>query len=246
MVMEAVGAAGALAGSLGLNTPTKAKLELVGEPSPSGEVRSIEVMFNPTTYTLKQTAAVTFAASVGEPGGTANYTGTSEITLGCELMFDAFKELNGDVTGKINTILNWMRPTRPAGADSDTNAKPPLVKFNWGNSYLSNFQGFITLANVTYKLFRKDGTPIRATVTLEIKGKIEGDPPTNPTSHAIGSRRVHAMTEGDTLQSVAFHELGKPAHWRAIAEANGIDDPQRVAPGRKLLIPTVSNARRGR
>ena len=54
------------------------------------------------------------------------------------------------------------------------------------------------------------------------------------------------MIEGDTLQSVAYRELGKPTYWRAIAELNDIDDPMRAGrPGTVLLIPSVADATRG-
>jgi nucleoid-associated protein YgaU len=53
------------------------------------------------------------------------------------------------------------------------------------------------------------------------------------------------MIDGDTLQSVAYTELGNPAYWRAIADLNGIDDPQRVTAGTTLLIPSVADAARG-
>jgi nucleoid-associated protein YgaU len=53
------------------------------------------------------------------------------------------------------------------------------------------------------------------------------------------------MVEGDTLQSVAYAELGKPAYWRAIAELNGIDDPQRVEAGTTVLIPSAADAAQG-
>jgi nucleoid-associated protein YgaU len=43
---------------------------------------------------------------------------------------------------------------------------------------------------------------------------------------------------------VAYKELGKAAHWRSIAELNGIDDPMRLATGTVLLIPTVADATR--
>ena len=50
------------------------------------------------------------------------------------------------------------------------------------------------------------------------------------------------MIDGDTLQSVAYRELGKPQYWRAIAELNAIDDPMRLSPGSVLLIPSVADA----
>jgi nucleoid-associated protein YgaU len=52
------------------------------------------------------------------------------------------------------------------------------------------------------------------------------------------------MIEGDSLQSIAYRELGKAAYWRAIADLNGIDDPLRVTAGTVLLIPSVADAAR--
>jgi nucleoid-associated protein YgaU len=44
---------------------------------------------------------------------------------------------------------------------------------------------------------------------------------------------------GDTLQSIAFKEYDDAGEWRRIAEANGIDDPLELAPGKRLLIPPI-------
>jgi nucleoid-associated protein YgaU len=52
------------------------------------------------------------------------------------------------------------------------------------------------------------------------------------------------LLEGaDRLEQVAQREYGDPALWRAVADANGIDDPTRVARGRALLLPPTSEAR---
>ena len=45
------------------------------------------------------------------------------------------------------------------------------------------------------------------------------------------------FSAGDTLHSVAYAEYGNPGFWRVLAEANGVDDPLRIAPGTALLIP---------
>ena len=47
---------------------------------------------------------------------------------------------------------------------------------------------------------------------------------------------------GDSLPSIAHREYGVPALWRAIAEANRIDDPLRLATGSSLRIPTTEEA----
>ncbi|MCA9527587.1 MAG: LysM peptidoglycan-binding domain-containing protein, partial [Myxococcales bacterium] len=44
---------------------------------------------------------------------------------------------------------------------------------------------------------------------------------------------------GETLQSIAGQEYDDPNQWRRIADANGIDDPFRLDPGVRLIIPPI-------
>ena len=44
---------------------------------------------------------------------------------------------------------------------------------------------------------------------------------------------------GDTLAGIAYAEYGNPNLWRAVAELNHIDDPMRLRPGQRLMLPTV-------
>jgi len=244
MVMDAVGSAASAVGeALGLVKPDKAKLVCVPPNLPKGKTE-IECMFNPTEYHLTQTLSVTRNRTPATDGGTPQFGGTNAMTLTTELFFDDFSAPKGDVTPKITTLLGWTHPT-----DSSRQKKkpcPPLVSFKWGsNPQLNKFSGFLTNVAVNYTVFRKDGTPVRAKVNITIVGQTETFGGQNPTSHSINSRRVHTMIEGDTLQSVAHRELGKPAYWRAIAELNGIDDPLRLGAGTALLIPTLADAARG-
>lgn len=246
MVMAAAGAAASFAGDmLGFMKPTKAKLVCKDDNLPDGYA-PVEVMFNPTEYTLKQSVSVTRNESPAEPGGTPQFQGTSAMTLSMTLFLDDFASLEGDVTPKITTLLSWTHPT-PASISRDPNKPlPPMVGFEWGNKQLEEFFGFLTEVGVTYTVFRMDGTPVQAKVAITIVGQSEKMGPTNPTSHAINSKRVRVLTDGDTLQSIAYKELGRASYWRAIAELNGIDDPQAVHAGMTVLIPSKADAARDR
>ena len=157
-----------------------------------------------------------------------------------QLFFDDFASLEGDVTPDISKLLSWTVPSDPQAA----NARPPKVGFDWGNSQLDEFWGYITTIKINYTIFRMDGTPVQAKVDLTIEEvqPPQDPPPTNPTSHAINSNRIRTLIEGETLQGLAYQELGKPAYWRAIAELNGVDDPMRVHAGQSLIMPTKSDA----
>ncbi len=244
MVMDAVGsAASAIGETLGLVKPDKAKLVCNPPNLPDGATE-IECMFNPTEYRLTQTLNVTRNSTAAKPGGTPQFSGTNAMTLTTQLFFDDFSSAAGDVTPKISTLLRWTHATEDS--IRKMTPCPPLVSFQWGgNKQLDTFSGYLKSVVVNYTVFRKDGTPVQAKVDITIEGQPKDIVPQNPTSHSINSRRVHTMIEGDTLQSVAFQELGKPAYWRAIAELNGIDDPLRLRAGTVLLIPTVADAARG-
>jgi nucleoid-associated protein YgaU len=61
----------------------------------------------------------------------------------------------------------------------------------------------------------------------------------NPTTRAQADLRSHVVRDGDSLPSIAFSSYGDPTRWRAIAEANGIDDPLALRRGRLLSVPQV-------
>jgi hypothetical protein len=245
--MAAAGAAASIVGdALGFMKPTKAKLICKDDNLPD-QYSPLEVMFNPTEYSLTTAAKVTRTDSPSTPGGTPQFTGTDAITLKLSLFLDAFSEAEGDVTPKVTTLLGWTYPTKAtAGQGPTAHPMPPQVGLEWGNKQLETYFGYITALTVTYTVFRMDGTPVRAKVDLSIQGQSEKLAGTNPTSHAIDSRRARILTDGDTLHSLAYRELGNAASWRSIAELNAIDDPQRVRAGSSVLIPSRADAARSR
>ena len=45
------------------------------------------------------------------------------------------------------------------------------------------------------------------------------------------------MVADETLMSVATSTFGTPSAWRAIADINGIDDPNSLRPGDVVYLP---------
>jgi len=247
MAMGAVSAAGAVGGvvgdMLGLTKNKKAVLKVV-EGDPVGDQKQLEVMFNPASYSITVEQVVVETPTGSKPNARQEYRGTNAMSVAFDLFFDEYSKPKGDVTKPISTLFDWMRPTKKT--QKNKKPEPPKIAFQWGgNKQLEGFRGFLTSCTVNYTVFRMDGTPVRADVKVTLKGSAPDAPFGNPTSRASGSQRVHTVIDGDTLQSVAFAELGKPTYWRAIAELNDIDDPLRLTPGMALLIPTVADAAKG-
>ena len=201
--------------------------------------------YNPTQVQTSKTASWRRPTTRGAESTTApEFTGSGPQTVEMELFFDAWNDPVGDVSGSVNKLLGWTRPTE-ISLHVRKKPSPPVLTFQWGASRaLADFRGYLKSVNATYTMFRIDGSPIRATckVTLEeIPSEAAG---TNPTSGSPDSRRSRILSDGDSLASVAFREYGDAALWRGLAAFNGIDDPFRVPVGSRLLVPSLAEARR--
>lgn len=198
--------------------------------------------YNPTEYTVTKSARwnrpPTRAAESSTP---PEFTGSDPTKIGMEIFFDAFEVPAGDVSGDIDTLLTWTRPTPVSIARGL--AQPPLLRFVWGtNPVLQGFQGYLKSVQAKYTMFRSDGTPVRATATISLEEVAPEVPGQNPTSGAREGRRAHVVAQGESLQSIAYSEYGRAALWRGLAAFNELDDPMRVAPGTELLLPTAAEA----
>ena len=200
--------------------------------------------YNPEQYTIEKSAEwnrpqAPGAESTPEP----DYTSTNPTTVSMEIFFDAFEELQGDVTRDVETLFTWTKPT-PVSRIGGT-AQPPLLMLQWGSSStLSDFRGFLRSVSARFTLFRGDGTPIRATCNIRLEEVPHETARQNPTSGSRPGMRVHVLTEGETLHSVAWTEYRQARYWRGLAAFNDIDDPMRVEPGSTLLLPSPRDAAR--
>jgi hypothetical protein len=205
----------------------------------------LKFKYNPETFSLSKSAEWTDPplhqrhAESGQP--THQRSNPAQLTM--EIFFDAYEEFRGDDTNEVRTLLDWTKPCPPFVAPHVMN--PPLLEFRWGSSKaLRGFRGYLSSVSANYTLFRMDGTPIRATCSITIIEVPSPPSGTNPTSGGQAGFQAHILIEGETLHSVAWAEYGKASYWRALAEINGIDDPLRVAPGTRLLLPPYRDAGR--
>jgi len=226
-------------GSLNGMTLPKATLSVV---EGAGVTPFLKFRYNPTEYSVSKSARWNRPPTRGAESATPpEFTGSDPMSISMEIFLDAFEETAGDVSGDIETLLSWTRPT-PVSRTQGL-AQPPLLRFVWGTSpVLQSFQGFLKSVQARHTMFRYDGTPIRATANITLEEVTPETPAQNPTSGSREGRRAHVVTEGETLQSIAYREYGRPTLWRGLAAFNDIDDPMRVPPGSELLIPTTAEA----
>lgn len=59
----------------------------------------------------------------------------------------------------------------------------------------------------------------------------------NPAANPSGGGQEYTVKSGDTLASIAEAGLGSSDKWQEIAQANNIQNPDRIFAGQKLTIP---------
>ncbi len=134
---------------------------------------------------------------------------------------------------------------------------PPICMFQWntqfpgsslntvaagttGNQNRNGFPCIVENVRQRFTLFSPDGVPLRATLTVtlrEFRHLNEQKKQINP--HSPDRTQAHVVQRGDTLSAIAARAYGRPDNWRAIATANGIEDPRRLAPGQTLAVPPI-------
>jgi nucleoid-associated protein YgaU len=200
----------------------------------------IKCWFNPTQYSISQSndwsvKQPTTKKDKGPPKG--QFGGTHPKELSLDLLFDA-SDSSKDVRKEVvNSLFDMMQPSEAMpGASSKNASRPPIVTFTWGEVVL---KAVVKQLSVQYTLFHPDGKPIRAAVKLTLMEVPAGGlEPQNPTTRADVAQ-AHVVRDGDTLASIAYSAYNDATQWRAIAEANGIDDPLTLERGRALAIPRL-------
>ena len=202
----------------------------------------VEVLFNPNTYSISKT--VSWTPPVITPGATPpNYRdldappvvfgGGGARTLTLQLFFDV-TELgqDADVRLETNKIVRLTRIER--GQD-----RPPTCVIDWGMQPPADsdfpFHGVVSNLTQNFVLFRGNGQPVRANLTVVFTEYID---PEQNKRESDPDLTTYLVKRGDTLSGIATKLYRDPKLWRPIAAANGIDDARRLKIGVRLVIPS--------
>ena len=207
------------------------------EPGKVGALlATIAFQLNPKEVTMAKSASwVIKKQKKAKSAPPATYEGADAQKMSVEMYFDETRQRDGSVVKNVEALFAACTPT---SASNDANTpSAPWVKFSWG--VLTGFVGYIKSVSAKYTLFSADGKPLRAVCSVAIEELPKEPKKQNPTSGGLQPRHAHTLREGDSLAAIAYREYGNPAHWRTLAEINGIDDPLRLRPGHIVLIPTL-------
>jgi hypothetical protein len=187
------------------------------------------VLFNPREYVVEKKTPWTEMAVFGMDSPPVQFTMGERKRLTMELFFDT-SEAKTDVRAYTSRIENMMMVNAQEH-------RPPILRFSWGNL---SFECVLEDLVQRFTLFRDDGTPLRAILKTVFKEYATAATQLSATRResADHTKRL-AVREGETISSIAGREYNDPGKWRVIAQANGIEDPENVAPGTIVELPPL-------
>ncbi|ACV36923.1 hypothetical protein CAP2UW1_3670 [Candidatus Accumulibacter phosphatis] len=238
----------------------KARLAEIGSGERPTETpnTSVDVQFNPTTLRVQisnRTAGGTQAGAQAR-----QRPGTGEMQVSFDLIFDTADEGSSEagvsVLDRTATVERFVRPRGPRPGQE----APPRVLFEWGSFLV---QGTMESANIDLDLFDANGVPLRAKVSVSIKGQdprwtytpapanaaaAPGSSPARPGSgsalpagspgtqgNSQSPERIAQAMPGESLAQLAARNGFDPKAWRALAE--GLSNPLQLTLGQEVPLP---------
>lgn len=205
----------------------------------------IQANYNPEKYSVNKSVQY---AEIGVPGLDEPILqfirGQNEkVTL--DLFFDTTEY------GMVDNVMDVRSFTYPVytllKVDTETHA-PPRFTIEWGTSMSLFGQGYTSSPlclmesmNEEFSLFAPTGEPLRAklTVTIRMAPTILVQFQESPR-HSPDRTKLVTVVRGQRISDIAYQQLGDPAQWRAIADANpSINNPRFLDAGMTLIVPSL-------
>ena len=200
-----------------------------------------EALINPESYTLEYKLKFSEGTQGQGTSGTQlkyEYTEPEEISF--EFLFDNTGIIDGQPRASIADDLKKFKDVLVAyKGDSH---EPRHFKLVWGEN--SIFKGRVTEVSINHKLFKPDGTPIRATATVKFRSSIEEQKRAARENRSSPDlTHVRKVKSGDTLPMMCYRIYGDPKYYIQVAEVNAITNFRQLKPGTDIIFPPIEKTR---
>lgn len=197
----------------------------------------VEALINPESYT--QSYKLKFSKS-GQGQGSSGQQLKYEYSEPGEMSFDFLFDNTGIIDGTPrDSIADDVQKFRKVLTDYKGDAHEPRhFKLVWGEN--SIFKGRVTSLDITFKLFRPDGTPLRATAKVTFKSSIEEEKrAATEDRQSADLTHIRKVRAGDTLPLMCFRIYGDSKYYLDVAAANGLDNFRSLTPGAEIRFPPI-------
>lgn len=204
-----------------------------------GLQKRMEVQFNPTQFGLAKSAQIAEIAIPGLDAPIQQFIRGQTEKLTVELLFDtAALGMDAHATDVRRLTDPFYQLVR---IQPKTHA-PPRVRVTWGERLA--FKAIVESIDQKFTLFSPLGAALRATLTVTFRGyRSLREQIAELKLESSDHTKQRVVRRGESLSRIAGDELGDPALWRYLADANPDVDVLEPEPGTVLRVPPVDLTR---
>jgi hypothetical protein len=209
---------------------------------------SFTAQVNPESYTVNHAIQLNEQQATGTSGSQPRYGTSPPQNMDFEFLLDATGVLSGDgmpaansgaagvttVTSVDETVAKLKKVVYDFVSETH---EPPYVKVFWG-TFL--FKCRLTNLSITYKLFKPDGTPVRASAKCSF-AEVREDEQRTAEERATSPDLTHIrmVKQGDTLPLMCYTVYGDEHLYLEVAKANQLSNYRSLTQGQELFFPPI-------
>ena len=218
----------------------KLKIIAYSDPGFSNAISDIEefsTLMNPEKYTFHYRIEQDTTQAPGTSSPAPRFTAIAPEELELDFVFDRTGVIEGKESTENGVIDDVTHFRKVILEYNGTEHKPNYLKISWGSLI---FKGSLTEISIEYKLFRPDGTPIRAIAKAKFKGVVEDElraRQENNRSPDLTHNRV--VKAGDTLPIMTYRIYGDSKYYLEVAKINKLINFRKLEIGQIIFFPPI-------
>lgn len=232
---------------------TKLKIKAFSDEQFSEEVADGEfrTLLNPETYIFKYKIEQNDDQASGTSATAPRFNRALPEDLELEFVFDRTgvltdygsagaaddKTFKDEGRGVIDDIEHFKKVVFDYNGEEH---KPNYLIISWGTLL---FKGSLSEMDITFKLFKPDGTPLRASARAKFKGFVEDDLRVAMENNSSPDlTHVREVKKGDTLPLMSYRIYGDSKYYLEVAKANRITNFRKLEVGQRIFFPPIEKS----
>ena len=200
---------------------------------------SFEVMINPASLNVGHSICYSESGAIGTINGEPKFTSSPPDTLDFDLIIDGTGVVNLPIPGigspNVKTQIKQLKKI-VYDYDGDKHS-PNVVKLIWGSLL---FLGQMKSMKVDYTLFKMEGDPLRAKVTLSFGGFMTTEEQIKKMGKSSPDMTHYIeFSASDTLPGLCQKIYGNGGWYLEVARVNKLVSIRNIPAGTQLLFPPL-------
>ena len=203
------------------------------------------VCINPDKYTHDYHICYSKTQAQGSSGASPNFNKVGDENVKFELVFDGTGVVPSAVPGVLpqtsDGIAGQIAAFKALAFNYNGNTHSPnFIELNWGTLL---FKCRLKSLDISYTLFKPDGTPLRARANVAFVGytdEVELAKKANNSSPDLS--HLVTVKSGDTLPLMCADIYGQSGYYLQVAAVNQLSDFRNLVIGSELIFPPLAGA----